>query len=157
MALVKNKIAATARGRGSRDMAVVCIEHWKAFHYITSSNAEIGAQWIILPFTSVKHSKGYLSSFNFSFYIFFFNISLNVFNRFKSYFHHKKLQIFCVLFLQAADCFKNSSFIKSTTCIFFNLYQVNTGDIWDWSTGILCRCLQTSQIKSTSDAWCGLC
>ena len=66
---MKNKIAARARGRGSRDMAVVCIEHWKAFHYITSSNAEIGAQWIILPFTSVEHSKGYLSSFNFSFYI----------------------------------------------------------------------------------------
>ena len=50
---------------------------------------------------------------------------MNVFNRFDSYFLHKILQIFCVLFLQAADCFKNSSFIKSTTCIFFNLYQVN--------------------------------
>ena len=64
--LMQNKSAATADSPPrQRQPGYGFSLHWKAFHYITSSNAEIGAQWIILPFTSVKHSKGYLSSFNF--------------------------------------------------------------------------------------------
>ena len=53
--LVQNKIAATALGSGSRDMALVCIERPSiTLHHQMQKWAP---QWIILPFTSWTFQK----------------------------------------------------------------------------------------------------
>ena len=55
MAPVQNKIAATALGSGSRDMALVCIERPSiTLHHQMQKWAP---QWIILPFTSWTFQK----------------------------------------------------------------------------------------------------
>ena len=126
--LVQNKIAATALGSGSRDMALVCIERPSiTLHHQMQKWAP---QWIILPFTSWTFQKDIIKTCG----LFKLKIHSSIWS---FMFHDFRWKYFAFHFCRQLNVSRNP-FINNL--YFFNLYQLDLQ---------LSRCLSTLPTKSS--------
>ena len=121
--LVQNKIAATALGSGSRDMALVCIERPSiTLHHQMQKWAP---QWIILPFTSWTFQKDIIKTCG----LFKLKIHSSIWSFMFHDFRRNTPNILRFI-LQAAECFKKSIYQQ---LVFFKIFiklTYNFPDVW---------------------------